>query len=62
MIPATRDEYALLARRLGTTSMAKYLVMSNGTRVGWQSNRNWYVSPIALKVANGNYPRNYGNC
>jgi hypothetical protein len=59
MVRATRKEYEILAHKLGTTPMAKYLVMSNGTRVGWYSNRFCYVSPIAFKVASGRYPKNY---
>lgn len=58
MVRATREEYLILAHRLGTTPLAKYLVMSNGTRVGWRSNRFCYVSPVAFKVASGRYPRN----
>ena len=59
IIRATNQEYAILAHRLGTTPFAKYLVMSNGTRVGRRSNRYCYVSPIAFKVASGNFPRSY---
>lgn len=58
MVRATEEEYTILAHKLGTTPAAKYLVMSNGTRVGWRSNRYAYVSPIAFKVASGRYPKN----
>jgi len=59
MVRATQEEYSILAHRLGTTPFAKYLVMSNGTKVGWRSNRYCYVSPVAFKVASGKYPRDY---
>jgi len=44
---------------IGTTPLAKALVMRNGMRVGWKSNRRYYVSPVAYKVASGRYPKNY---
>ncbi len=59
MVIATSAEYELLAHKLKTTPLAKVLVMSNGVRVGWKSNRRFYVSPHAYKVASGRYPQNY---
>ncbi len=59
MVMATEHEYQILAHKVGTTPLAKYLVMVNGTRIGWRSNRHVYVSPIAFKVATGKYPRGY---
>lgn len=59
MVRALMSEYVLLAHALGTTPLAKYLVMSNGVRVGWRSNRYVYISPVAFKVATGRYPRGY---
>lgn len=59
MCRATRYEYQVLAYRLGTTPLAKYLVMSNGVKVGWRSNRHVYVSPDAYKVASGKWPKRY---
>jgi len=53
MVMTSYRNYALLALKLGTTPLAKFLVMSNGTRVGWKSNRRCYVSPVAFKVASG---------
>jgi hypothetical protein len=55
---ACEDEYVFLARALGKAPFARILVMSNGVRVGWRSNRHVYVSPVAYKVASGRYPRN----
>jgi hypothetical protein len=48
---ASRREFAILAHALDTTPLARYLVMSNGTRVGWKSNKHCYVSQEALDVA-----------
>lgn len=59
MVSATLNEYQLLAHKIGTTPLAKVLVMRNGMRVGWKSNRRYYVSPVAYKVASGSYPKNY---
>jgi len=59
MVRATRKEYETLAHKLGTTPLAKFLIMSNGTRVGWKSNRFCYVSPVAYKVASGRYPKDH---
>ena len=59
MVMATEREYRLLANALGKSSFARYLVMTNGVRVGWRSNRHVYVSPIAYKVASGNYPKGF---
>ncbi|MCG8538084.1 MAG: hypothetical protein MI808_23610 [Pseudomonadales bacterium] len=59
MVRVSRAEYVQLAQALGTTPLAKYLVMSNGVQVGWRSNRYCYVSPVAFKVATGQYPKGY---
>jgi hypothetical protein len=59
LVMAAEHEYVALAYALGTTPLARFLVMSNGVRVGWRSNRHVYVSPAAYKVATGKYPRGY---
>ena len=59
MMRVSHTEYVQLAQALGTPPEAKYLVMTNGVRVGWQSNRFFYVAPAAFKVATGQFPKGY---
>jgi hypothetical protein len=49
----TREEYAVVARRCGKPAEVPVLLMSNGVIVGRRSNRYFYVSPIAYRVASG---------
>ena len=59
MIRVLRTEYEELAIALGKAPFARTLVLSNGTRVGWMSNRFTYASPVAYKVATGRFPKWY---
>lgn len=53
LVRCTRDEYALLANYCRTVAEAKSVVMDNGVVIANRSNRCFYASPIAFRVAFG---------
>ena len=53
LVRCTREEYALLAKHCCTVVESKCIVMDNGVVIGRRSNRYYYASPIAFKVASG---------
>ncbi|WP_283629230.1 hypothetical protein [Shewanella baltica] len=44
-------EYSILAEAMGLLPYGRCLIMSDGTKVGWRSNRRCYANIDALIVA-----------